>query len=81
MLVGTFSGFEVNAETYVRNRAFGRPRHVPDIFGFRDVVVQSGFPENDAAGIRFQNEEHGGYRDSALRRSPSNCRGTIDLGN
>jgi hypothetical protein len=66
MLYGSHRGYDIHFTVYVTNAAFGRPPRVPDIFGFRGVVVRAGLSEGDASGVRFQNEPEEGYRQSDL---------------
>ena len=62
MLYGSHREFDIYFTVYVTNHAFGRSADVPDIYGFRGVVVKSGFPEGDPSGVRFNNEPQEGYR-------------------
>lgn len=59
-------GFDIFFDVYVVNQAFGRSPEIPDIYGFRGVVVPSGLPEGDRSGTPFKNEPQEGYRQADL---------------
>jgi hypothetical protein len=66
MLYGSHRGFDIYFTVYVTNQASGKSTDVPDIYGYRGVVVKSGLPEGDPSGVRFSNEPQEGYRDPDL---------------
>lgn len=66
MLYGSYRGFDIHFTVYATNQAFGRGGDVPDIYGFRGVVVKQGLPEGDPSGVSFANEPQERYSDHAL---------------